>query len=183
MHMVNPPVDLRELSRLLSRVADMSSSLNEALSSGAVSDHRDPPNNALSTRQSVLALAKQMSAFRRDRAKLLPANLFGEPAWDILLELFVMRMEDRQVRVKNACIASGVPATTALRWISILERRKLISSAMDASDHRVRWLWLEDDAFRHMFQMIAGWLSMSNATASAANENADVGQKTKGHRQ
>jgi hypothetical protein len=64
----------------------------------------------------------------RRRRETIPgtAGLFGEPAWDILLMLFVAACERRKVSVAAACAAAGVPEAVALRWIGILENGGLI---------------------------------------------------------
>lgn len=136
-------------------MTELSASLDVAIAtSQSLNANRAPPNGR-ALESMVLSYATGIYAFRRKRAKWLPEDLFGEPAWDILLELFVMRLQGNPVRVKNVCIASGVPATTALGWINVLEGKGMISSSADACDHRVRWIWLEDVAFEMLFKMLA----------------------------
>lgn len=58
---------------------------------------------------------------RRHRDALFSQGLFSDPAWDILLELFACRLEQRQISVSALCGAAAAPATTALRRIGSLE--------------------------------------------------------------
>jgi hypothetical protein len=51
---------------------------------------------------------------RRLRERLLPAGLFADPAWDMLLDLYAAEIEEQPVSVTSACIAAAAPATTAL---------------------------------------------------------------------
>jgi hypothetical protein len=82
-------------------------------------------------------LARQAYADRRRRPKIFAnEGLFGEPAWDILLDLFIAAKERRRVSVTSACIGSAVPSTTALRWITLLEREGLLLREADTSDAR-----------------------------------------------
>ena len=62
--------------------------------------------------------------------------LFGEPAWDILLDLAMHEGQGRQVSITGACIGSGVPLTTALRWITVLDQKGLIARLPDPLDQR-----------------------------------------------
>jgi hypothetical protein len=79
-------------------------------------------------------LARKAYADRRRRVGLPgTAGLFGEPAWDILLNLFIAARESRRVSLANACASAAVPEANALRWIAILERRGLIMG--DGPDH------------------------------------------------
>ncbi len=69
--------------------------------------------------------------------EIMGDSLFADPARLILLDLFVMEQEGRSVSVSNACMASGVPDTTALRWIAQLQDLNLIYRQPAAQDGRV----------------------------------------------
>ena len=71
---------------------------------------------------------------RRLRAELLPDCLFAEPAWDMLLDLYIAGLECRNISISSACIASAVPQTTALRWIRHLEVHGLVERHQDRTD-------------------------------------------------
>ncbi|WP_295526707.1 MarR family transcriptional regulator [Novosphingobium sp. Chol11] len=83
-----------------------------------------------------LALARQTYALRCRRHRFLSADLFGEPTWDILLDLFIAAHEGRRVPTTSACIGAHVPPTTALRWLRILEARGLVEREEDGRDGR-----------------------------------------------
>jgi hypothetical protein len=89
-----------------------------------------------------LFVARSHLAGRRARARFLPPDLFGEPAWDLLLDLFIAGEECKPISITSACIASGVASTTALRWIGVLEERGLILRAPDPGDGRRIYLAL-----------------------------------------
>jgi DNA-binding MarR family transcriptional regulator len=73
---------------------------------------------------------------RRAREKLLGADLFADPAWDMLLDLYIEHKAGRSPSVSSLCLASQVPVTTALRWISKLEHDGLITRSHDPKDGR-----------------------------------------------
>jgi hypothetical protein len=59
---------------------------------------------------------------RRRRDGAAPVKgLFGEPAWDILLDLFIAHCRGDDLQVSSVCIEASVPSTTILRWIARLE--------------------------------------------------------------
>jgi len=84
----------------------------------------------------ALTLAREFYAGRRRRARYLSADLFGEPTWDILLDLYVAARENRRVPTTSACIGAHVPPTTALRWLRILEMRAMVEREEDGRDGR-----------------------------------------------
>lgn len=86
---------------------------------------------------SALDKARQHYKARRARATLFGVpDLFGEPAWDMLVDLFIAAEEGKRISVSSLCIASAAPMTTALRWISILETRELVLRTSDPVDAR-----------------------------------------------
>jgi len=84
---------------------------------------------------------------RRQRASFLPSEILGEPGYDMLLDLYISRMTHKRVSVSSLCIASGVPSTTALRWISILTGKGYFARESDPSDGRRYHVTLTDLGF------------------------------------
>ena len=103
-----------------------------------------------------LELARQTYSDRRRRIKIFQSeDLFGEPAWDILLDLFIAAKERRRVSVTSACIGSAVPSTTALRWIAILEKQGLLTREADPGDARRVYVKLSARGYAAMLQYFA----------------------------
>ena len=84
------------------------------------------------TERDVRAILKA----RRNRSQYFPGDLFADPAWDILLELYAAELGQRRIAISSLCIGAAVPATTALRWINTLEQKGLISRQNDPFDGR-----------------------------------------------
>lgn len=88
--------------------------------------------------QALIALVEHEYANRRARERVFDSDLFGEPAWDMLLYLYAARLRGNLVATSSLARASGVPATTALRWMSHLERVGLIERSALKRDGRIR---------------------------------------------
>ncbi|SCW73680.1 DNA-binding transcriptional regulator, MarR family [Sphingobium faniae] len=89
---------------------------------------------------------RDMLRVRRLRDEFLPGDLFADPAWDMLLDLFAARLEQDRVSVSSLCIASAVPPTTALRWIRTLTEKGLLQRQADPHDGRRIFIALADSA-------------------------------------
>ena len=89
---------------------------------------------------------RKILAARRQRAEHFPDDLFADPAWDILLELYAAELGQRRMPVTSLCIGAAVPATTALRWIGTLETRNLLVRRPDPMDARRFFVSLTDRA-------------------------------------
>ena len=87
---------------------------------------------------------------RRIREQYFPADLFADPAWDMLLDLYASRLERQPVSVSSLCIAAAVPATTALRWIKTMTDSGLFLREADPDDGRRIFIALSDGAFDAM---------------------------------
>lgn len=84
---------------------------------------------------------------REYRDTLLGADLFGEPAWEMLLDLFIRMVEGKRTSVTSLCLASRAPSTTALRYISELEKRGMIIRTKSDFDQRTSYLSLSNETF------------------------------------
>jgi hypothetical protein len=118
---------------------------------------RPPGKNAATQDHPVwVELARQTYDDRRRRTKIFRSeDLFGEPAWDILLDLFIAAKERRRVSVTSACIGSAVPSTTALRWITILEKQGLLAREADPGDARRVYVKLSTRGYSAMLEYFA----------------------------
>ena len=91
---------------------------------------------------------------RRRNAIFGDDSLFAEPAWDILLDLFVAAKLQKRVSITSACIGAAVPNTTALRWLAVLEQKHLVDREADADDARRVFVRLSDKAYRKMVEYL-----------------------------
>lgn len=89
----------------------------------------------------------------REAAFGADAAIFGEPSWDILLDLYHWEATGRLISLSSSCIASGRPTTTAMRHVRGLERRGLVVRERDCADARRWWLRLtpKGDALMEAF--------------------------------
>lgn len=126
---------LRQLSEEVSRIAntlarlsgDTATTARQGIPDAAVTGDL-PPVPAELVRAIIRA--------RRTRAKYLPADLFADPAWDMLLDLLQAEIVQHRVPVSSLCLAAAVPATTALRWIKSMTERGLLTRRPDPHDAR-----------------------------------------------
>lgn len=96
------------------------------------------------------AVAETLLRQRHARAKFLPPSLFHEPAWEILLSLFVAQRRGQVVNVKQLVEQVDAPVTTSQRWIDTLAHMKLVHRLVDASDRRRIELSLTEHALSVM---------------------------------
>ncbi len=119
-----------------------------------------------------LAFAKWILGSRRRRSKAFKNIRFGEPTWDMILDLYIADREGRRVDVSGLCLASGVAPTTALRYVELLVDDALIAKVGDAHDGRRSFVNISGtlrDAIDEWLDQaeaglsVAGWTAPSNA--------------------
>ena len=98
----------------------------------------------------VGAIAKGIIRARNQRTRFFSRSLFSEPAWDILLELYVADIEQQKVAVSQLCATAGLAATTGLRWLSTLEANRLVIRFADPLDARRSFVALTGEGKRAM---------------------------------
>lgn len=98
---------------------------------------------------------------RRNRDRFFDSDLFADPAWDILLELYAAELSQQRLSVSSVCVGASVPATTALRWIGVLEKRGLVQRRADRFDGRRIFLMLTGrgvEAMNGFFRSVPNYL-------------------------
>jgi DNA-binding MarR family transcriptional regulator len=90
---------------------------------------------------------KIYQARRSRRALFAPdSDIFGEPAWDILLDLYIAHERRQSICLSDASLGAGVPLSTAQRWVKQLLSRGLLVRHNDGRDSRRVLVSLSDHA-------------------------------------
>lgn len=87
---------------------------------------------------------------RHRRKDYFDHDLFADPAWDMLLHLFVAYEEQATISIGNCCAATTVPEVAAMRWVEVLEERGLLTIFDDAGDPEHRIVRMTDPAHHAM---------------------------------
>lgn len=115
------------------------------------------PNKDATDAASLGQVAREIVSSRKRRAAVLgQSDLFGEPAWDILLGLYASAEAQQKLTVSGVGEVSGVPQTTAIRWIEKLEKDGWVRRVPDPVDRRRSWILLTERASNSMRTYLAG---------------------------
>lgn len=79
--------------------------------------------------------AEEILALRQRRYAVFGRAMFGEPAWDMILLLYVAAPGSAETVSKLASLAAA-SKSTGLRWIKYLEAQCLIRCASHSTDRR-----------------------------------------------
>ena len=119
-----------------------------AASSDAATDHAQ-------ARAHARAWADRLYAERRRRDALFPDDLFGEPAWDLLLAMFIAREKGQPMILCKAYKAAGVSDTTGRRLLDRMEEEGLITRRRAPRSRKMRIVELTDLAVEKLVDYLA----------------------------
>jgi DNA-binding MarR family transcriptional regulator len=111
----------------------------------------DRPEILTATQRELLRKDAAKVQFSRNlRLKKLDGAILGEPAWDILLALFVIDNDRRRMNIRQLAKATHIPLTTTLRWVAALEERNLVRRQLNPLDQRVVQVELTEEGRNSM---------------------------------
>lgn len=138
--------DVDDLRRLLSLLSNSGPGQQEAdaqlLAAGENSEH-------------LQGRARHILANRASRHDIFGKAMFGEPAWDMLLLLYVLGSGPRQTISRLADLALATKST-ALRWVDYLESQGLIRRDTHPADRRAACVELTDKGRKSLELYLAG---------------------------
>lgn len=102
----------------------------------------------------LVAFARRLVNERRMRDEAFGADYFQDPVWNLMLELFVAAGDGEKVGINRATQASGVPATTALRYIKMLSQRGIVARDQCLEDSRRVYVRLTERSMRKMTDLL-----------------------------
>lgn len=102
----------------------------------------------------ALKAARRIHFVRRQRDMLFGPGLFGDPGWDILLNLYIAAHDGRRMSVCDTCMGTALPQTTVLRWVGQLVAIGLVTKRDDPRDARRVDLRLTPRAIRKLDMLL-----------------------------
>lgn len=106
--------------------------------------HRNGSNEGRS-HQNLLLTARFLLDARQGRTAHFSPAMFGEPAWDLLLALYMTQADVPAPAVSSLAKTAGIAITTAFRWIDYLEEKQLIERQRSSADGRALTIVLSND--------------------------------------
>lgn len=97
---------------------------------------------------------------RRARGQWINGALFSDPAWEILLDLYLEQLRHGGCSLRRMLVGSFLHPNTAKRWLALLEEEGLVERRLD-SQATGRELRLTDKGFGslscYLAQLAASW--------------------------
>ena len=95
-------------------------------------------------------LAGAIYRMRQHRQSYFDSALFAEPAWDMMLDLFINKVRGARVSTTSLCLAAGVPHATGIRWIRTLREHGLLRRYRATDDARLMLIEITPKGYQLM---------------------------------
>jgi DNA-binding MarR family transcriptional regulator len=112
----------------------------------------------------VVAVARAVYQSRKMRSAHFGSALFSEPAWDMLLVLFLYGERGDRMSVTKLAEFSQSALTTAIRWLDYLESQRWIVRTQCEHDRRKFFVCLSEKGRSLMVSYFERVMESGNAT-------------------
>lgn len=110
----------------------------------------------------LAAIAREELDRRRRRGALIGGGLFADPAWEIMLLLYVREQEEGGADLEALHQSANIALTTLLRWIGLFVDAGIVVSVPVASTEHIHAVSLSRKGLEEMEQYLADCRSRSD---------------------
>lgn len=110
-----------------------------------------PPSRSVPDTSVALANAETLVHRRLLRQQLIGASeLFGDPAWEMLVDLFIHECKGKDLSISSLCVTPTIPMSSALRLAQKLCDAGILRRVADPFDGRRSIIKLEPEVFHRL---------------------------------
>jgi len=101
-------------------------------------DQDDPPSDpgGDEVRAFRIRICRRLIRERRLVKDMLGTSLCASPNWDMLLDLYLAKLEQRSIYQSALCLAAHIPESSAHRWTVKLAEQGVLVRRIDPADRR-----------------------------------------------
>ena len=87
----------------------------------------------------VVDRAEKLLKWSREKSKALNfgTGLFSDPCWDMCLDIYICDLNDEKIAISSVAHSSGIPMTTAMRYMNVMTEAGLLQKELNPSDSRM----------------------------------------------
>jgi DNA-binding MarR family transcriptional regulator len=134
----------------------------ESLQFDALALHADNPENPVFSDKQRITVAQAWTRASSLRRSALGISYFQDPAWDILLLVYLEHLKGRALNVTAACTAGNVAPTTGLRWLQKLTEDGWVERRTQARNRKCVLVILTDQALVRMNALMEAVIQSDN---------------------
>jgi hypothetical protein len=145
-----------EILITISELAERLAEVEAKVAQGATVPPLDFSDDKLAT------IASSIYQSRRMRSDYFNGSLLIDPAWDMLLDLFILKIRGRRVSAAGLCLATNIPESTARRWIDVLVKEGLLCREPSNKEEAAAIIEISPQGFEQMRRFIVDSVTRFN---------------------
>lgn len=111
----------------------------------------DKVNNA-----DLIDRAEKYLHWGRLKSRILDTGngLFANSCWNMCLDIYICDLKDQRVTVSAIAHSSGIPMTTAMRYINVMVEQGLLTKTPNSADNRMIFVSVSTDCSEKIEQLL-----------------------------
>ena len=95
----------------------------------------------------LIGRAEKYLNWGRLKSRILDSGngLFANSCWNMCLDIFICDLKDQRITVSSIAHSSGIPMTTAMRYINVMVEQGLLKKTPNSADNRMIFVSVSDD--------------------------------------
>ncbi|WP_339827537.1 MarR family transcriptional regulator [uncultured Parasphingorhabdus sp.] len=81
-------------------------------------------------------------------------GLFSDSCWNMCLDIYICGLKEERVTVSAIAHSSGIPMTTAMRYINVMVQQGLIEKTPNPADNRMIFVSLSSDCMEKIEKLL-----------------------------
>lgn len=133
-------VEIAAIKSVLAQAAEKMEALDGLISSSNSIDMQAslPSDNNIKAEELVRRAEKLLRWSRLKADTLnLGSGLFADSCWNMCLDVYICDLKDEKITVSSIAHSSGIPMTTAMRYINVMAEEGLLEKSPNPSDNRM----------------------------------------------
>lgn len=132
------PLEVAEIKSVLNVAMQKIEVLEQLVAIKQNSDSLPVAAEELSNIQ-LIERAKKHLQWSRAKGQLMdPGNgLFSDGCWNMCLDIYICNLNEQPVTVSSIAHSSGIPMSTAMRYINVMAEQKLLLKSLNPADNRM----------------------------------------------
>lgn len=105
----------------------------------------------------LIARAEKYLHWGRLRSRTLDTGngLFADACWNMCLDVYICGLKNERVTVSAIAHSSGIPMTTAMRYINVMVEQGLIEKAPNPADNRMIFVSVSPECVDKMENLLS----------------------------
>ncbi|HEY9090341.1 helix-turn-helix domain-containing protein [Parasphingorhabdus sp.] len=136
-------VEIAAIQSVLTQASEKMEALNGLIISSGNATCPEPvlANDNIDTAE-LIRRAEKLLKWGRFKAETLDfgSGLFADSCWNMCLDTYICDLKGKKVTVSSIAHGSGIPMTTAMRYLNVMTEEGMLQKSPNPSDNRMIFL-------------------------------------------